>query len=177
MSITQDHKTMTTDPLGGALSLTYRVRLKKLAVGAYLAGGLGLAIIGLGAGLANAAPEPRTIPERPYLPEIYYYWGPVDRPDLDVPTATNCVEGYIKGRGMNIWNSNDLLSGHTTFAGTPDGAVAVQVTIIQDSYVTGSPPHEFIGGTTVVTSAFGDDNGRVKDVRQDVQSSISNCRR
>ena len=40
MSTTHDHKATATALMGGGLSLTYGVRLKKLAAGAFLAGTL-----------------------------------------------------------------------------------------------------------------------------------------
>jgi hypothetical protein len=42
--------------------LTDGIGLKKLVAGAFLVGGLGVAVMGLGAGMANAYPDPSTIP-------------------------------------------------------------------------------------------------------------------
>jgi hypothetical protein len=71
---------------------------------------------------------------------------------------------------MNIWQSSSLLSGYTTIAGTADGAVAVQVTYYQDSYEKDG--HDFIGGTTVVTSAFSDDQKGAELMKNGVLGSI-----
>jgi hypothetical protein len=55
MSTTHDRKKTATP-------LTDGIGLKKLVAAAFLVGGLGVDVMGLGAGMANAYPDPSTIP-------------------------------------------------------------------------------------------------------------------
>jgi len=153
MSTTHDHKATATALMGGGLSLTYGVRLKKLAAGAFLAGTLCLAVIGLGAGTANANP----------------YWYDADfAMSTDIPTTYGFALDSFGRQGLDLLQP--LGGGDTTVAGSPDGSVVVEVTFIQGFQPGIHGLH--LGGSKVVVSAFSDDQNRAETMRNNVQSDI-----
>jgi hypothetical protein len=84
MSTTHDRKKTATP-------LTDGIGLKKLVAGAFLIGGLCMAVMGLGAGIANAYPDPSTIPlPKPSCPACTHERAFVDllRPVFRFPRQT-----------------------------------------------------------------------------------------